>query len=214
VLEKYDIFFIDDEVICGFGRTGSAFGAETFGIKPTTMSVAKALSSAYLPISAVLIPEFMYEAFAAKSDELGNFGHGFTYSGHPVCAAVALRNLEIMQETNLFEHAKKMGEIFQARLRQFVGQPLVGEVRGAGLIAAVELVKQTQPRVPFQPSDGVGAFCSAACQDAGVILRNLGDSVAFCPPLIISEDQVHEMVDKFAVGLAKTQSWAKQSGFT
>ena len=214
VLEKYDIFFIDDEVICGFGRTGNAFGAETFGIKPTTMSVAKALSSAYLPISAVLIPEFMYEAFAAKSDELGNFGHGFTYSGHPVCAAVALRNLEIMQETNLFEHAQKMGEIFQARLQQFVGQPLVGEVRGAGLIAAVELVKQTQPRLPFQASDGVGAFCSAACQDAGVILRNLGDSVAFCPPLIISEDQVHEMVDKFAVGLAKTQSWAKQSGLT
>ncbi|MDC1322081.1 aminotransferase [Pseudomonadales bacterium] len=214
VLEKYDIFFVDDEVICGFGRTGNAFGAETFGIKPTTMSVAKALSSAYLPISAVLIPEFMYEAFAAKSDELGNFGHGFTYSGHPVCAAVALRNLEIMQETNLFEHAQKMGEIFQARLQQFVGQPLVGEVRGAGLIAAVELVKQTQPRLPFQASDGVGAFCSAACQDAGVILRNLGDSVAFCPPLIISEDQVHEMVDKFAVGLAKTQSWAKQSGLT
>jgi len=162
----------------------------------------------------VLIPEFMYEAFAAKSDELGNFGHGFTYSGHPVCAAVALRNLEIMQETNLFEHAQKMGEIFQSRLQQFVGQPLVGEVRGAGLIAAVELVKQTQPRLPFQASDGVGAFCSAACQDAGVILRNLGDSVAFCPPLIISEDQVHEMVDKFAVGLAKTQSWAKQSGLT
>jgi 4-aminobutyrate--pyruvate transaminase len=212
VLTKYDVLFIDDEVICGFGRTGNPFGAQTLDIKPTTMSVAKALSSAYLPISAVLIPEFIYEAFESQSDQLGNFGHGFTYSGHPVCAAVALRNLQLMEEMSLFEHAKEMGEIFQLRLKEFVGQPLVGEVRGAGLIAAVELVKQSQPRVAFDSAQGVGAYCSNACQEAGVILRNLGDAVAFCPPLIISESQVHEMVDKFAIGLNKTQAWAKHSG--
>jgi 4-aminobutyrate--pyruvate transaminase len=113
---------------------------------------------------------------------------------------------------SLFEHAKEMGEIFQLRLKEFVGQPLVGEVRGAGLIAAVELVKQSQPRVAFDSAQGVGAYCSNACQEAGVILRNLGDAVAFCPPLIISESQVHEMVDKFAIGLNKTQAWAKHSG--
>ena len=209
VLAKHDIFFIDDEVICGFGRTGHAFGAETMGIKPTTMSVAKALSSAYLPISAVLIPEFMYEAFASMSDELGVFGHGFTYSGHPVCTAVALRNLEIMEEQDLFAHASRMGEIFQQRLGGFADHPLVGEVRGRGLLGGAELVKEKDPRVPFAAADGVAAYCAAACQDAGLIVRNIGDTVAFCPPLIITEDQVHEMFDKFSQGLDKTLSWLR-----
>ncbi len=207
VLDKYDILFIDDEVICGFGRTGQPFGAQTMGIKPTTVSVAKALSSAYLPISAVLLPEFMYEAFAERSDELGVFGHGFTYSGHPVCAAVALRNLEIMEERALFDHAATVGKVMQARLREFVDHPLVGEVRGEGLIAGVELVKQKEPRIPFALDQGVAAYCSAACQEAGLIVRNIGDVIAFCPPLIISEEQIHEMMDKFAIGLDKTLSW-------
>jgi len=209
VLRKHDIFFIDDEVICGFGRTGQAFGAQTMGITPTTMSVAKAVSSAYLPLSAVVIPEFMHEAFLSVSDELGVFGHGFTYSGHPVCAAVALRNLEIMQEQDLFTHAARVGEVFQQRLAGFADHPLVGEVRGAGLIGAAELVKEKDPRTPFKPAEGVGAHCAAACQDAGLIVRAMGDAVAFCPPLIITEDQVHEMFDKFAIGLDKTLGWVR-----
>ena len=114
VLDAHDIAFIDDEVICGFGRTGKPFGAQTMDIRPTTMSIAKALSSAYLPISAVLLPETMYEAFAERSGELGNFAHGFTYSGHPVCAAVALRNLELMEEMDLFNHAARMGEFYSS----------------------------------------------------------------------------------------------------
>lgn len=211
LLQKHDIIFIDDEVICGFGRTGQPFGAQTFDIRPTTMSLAKALSSAYLPISAVLIPEYMHDAFASRSDELGNFGHGFTYSGHPVCAAVALRNLEIMEDMGLYAHAGKVGQVFQQRLREFAGHPLVGEVRGEGLIAAVELVKQKQPRTPFDPQAGVGAYCTAACQDAGVILRNLGDSVAFCPPLIITEGQIDELVNKFSIGLDATLDWARKT---
>jgi 4-aminobutyrate--pyruvate transaminase len=209
VLDKHEIFFIDDEVICGFGRTGNAFGAETMSIQPTTMSVAKAVSSAYLPLSAVILPEFMYEAFESRSDELGNFGHGFTYSGHPVCAAVALRNLEIMEEMNLFAHASHMGRVLQAGLQAFADHPLVGEVRGAGLIAAVELVREKEPRTPFQSSDGVGAYCAQACQDEGLIVRNLGDAVAFCPPLIITEDQVGELLDKFGTGLDKTLAWLR-----
>ncbi|MFL6871438.1 MAG: aminotransferase [Candidatus Azotimanducaceae bacterium] len=211
LLQKHDIIFIDDEVICGFGRTGQPFGAQTFDIRPTTMSLAKALSSAYLPISAVLIPEYMHDAFASRSDELGNFGHGFTYSGHPVCAAVALRNLEIMEDMGLYAHAGKVGQVFQRRLSEFADHPLVGEVRGEGLIAAVELVKQKQPRTPFDPEAGVGAYCAAACQDAGVILRNLGDSVAFCPPLIITEDQIDELVNKFSIGLDATLDWATKT---
>ena len=212
VLDKYDIAFIDDEVICGFGRTGQPFGAQTLDIKPTTMSIAKALSSAYLPISAVLMPESMYEAFADRSGELGNFAHGFTYSGHPVCAAVALRNLELMEEMDLFNHAARMGEILQQRLQQFVGHPLVGEVRGKGLIAAVELVRQTEPREPFAASDGVGAFCANACHQAGLVLRNLGDSIAICPPLIINEKQIDELVSKLAGAIDQTQDWVHKQG--
>jgi 4-aminobutyrate--pyruvate transaminase len=212
VLDKYDIAFIDDEVICGFGRTGQPFGAQTLDIKPTTMSIAKALSSAYLPISAVLMPEFMYEAFADRSGELGNFAHGFTYSGHPVCAAVALRNLELMEEMDLFNHAARMGEILQQRLQQFVGHPLVGEVRGKGLIAAVELVRQAEPREPFAASDGVGAFCANACHQAGLVLRNMGDSIAICPPLIINENQIDELVSKLAGAIDQTQDWVHKQG--
>jgi 4-aminobutyrate--pyruvate transaminase len=212
VLDKYDIAFIDDEVICGFGRTGQPFGAQTLDIKPTTMSIAKALSSAYLPISAVLMPESMYEAFADRSGELGNFAHGFTYSGHPVCAAVALRNLELMEEMDLFNHAARMGEILQQRLQQFVWHPLVGEVRGKGLIAAVELVRQAEPREPFAASDGVGAFCANACHQAGLVLRNMGDSIAICPPLIINENQIDELVSKLAGAIDQTQDWVHKQG--
>jgi len=208
LLKKHDIFFIDDEVICGFGRTGQAFGAQTMNIVPTTMSVAKAVSSAYLPLSAVILPEFMYEAFESRSDELGNFGHGFTYSGHPVCAAVALRNLEIMEEMDLFNAAAKTGALLQEGLQRFVDHPLVGEVRGAGLLAAIELVREREPRTPFKTSDGVGAYCTAACQEEGLIVRNMGDTMAFCPPLIISSDQIDELLTKFGRGLEKTLAWA------
>jgi len=208
LLKKHDIFFIDDEVICGFGRTGQAFGAQTMNIVPTTMSVAKAVSSAYLPLSAVILPEFMYEAFESRSDELGNFGHGFTYSGHPVCAAVALRNLEIMEEMDLFNAAAKTGALLQEGLQRFVDHPLVGEVRGAGLLAAIELVREREPRTPFKTSDGVGAYCTAACQEEGLIVRNIGDTMAFCPPLIISSDQIDELLTKFGRGLKKTLAWA------
>jgi len=208
LLKKHDIFFIDDEVICGFGRTGQGFGAQTMNIVPTTMSVAKAVSSAYLPLSAVILPEFMYEAFESRSDELGNFGHGFTYSGHPVCAAVALRNLEIMEEMDLFNAAAKTGALLQEGLQRFVDHPLVGEVRGAGLLAAIELVREREPRTPFKTSDGVGAYCTAACQEEGLIVRNMGDTMAFCPPLIISSDQIDELLTKFGRGLKKTLAWA------
>lgn len=209
VLKKYEIFFIDDEVICGFGRTGRAFGAQTFDIEPTTMSLAKGVSSGYLPLSAVLIPEFMYESFVEVSDEVGTFGHGFTYSGHPVCAAVALRNLELMEERDIFAHAAAMGEIFQERLHSFADHPLVGDTRGAGLMGAVELVADKNTKAAFPAEKGVGAHLMNRCEANGLILRALGDTLVFCPPLIISVDQVDELFTKFKKALNETLSWAQ-----
>ena len=209
LLKKYDIFFIDDEVICGFGRTGRAFGAETFDIDPTTMSLAKAISSAYLPLSAVLIPEFMYEPFIEASGEIGTFGHGFTYSGHPVCAAVALRNVELMEERNIFEHAATVGELFQERLRGFATHPLVGDTRGVGLIGAVELVADKKTKTSFDAKKGVGAYLMGRCEANGVILRALGDTLAFCPPLIINADQVDELFTRFETALNETLDWVR-----
>ena len=207
VLAKHGILFIDDEVICGFGRTGNPFGAQTMGINPTTMSVAKALSSAYQPISAVLIPEFMYEPFIEASNKAGIFGHGFTYSGHPVCAAVALRTLELMEEREVFAHAARVGRLFQERLQRLDEHPLVGNVRGAGLIGAAELMADKEARTPFAPTQGVGAYCNERCEAHGLILRNLVDTMAICPPLVISADQVGEVFDKLELALDDTLNW-------
>ncbi len=204
VLRRHRIFFIDDEVICGFGRTGNAFGAETFGIEPTTMTIAKALSSAYLPISAVIIPEFMYESFVEASAEVGNFGHGFTYSGHPVCAAVALRCLELMEERDIFAHAAKVGESFQERLHALAAHPLVGDARGVGLIGALELVADKRTKARFPAEQKIGIHCMNQAQAHGLIVRALGDNVAVCPPLIISEDQVDELFTKLEIALDDT----------
>jgi 4-aminobutyrate--pyruvate transaminase len=210
VLDRYGIFFIDDEVICGFGRTGNPFGCQTLGIRPTTMSVAKAVSSAYLPLSAVIIPEFLYEPLIEASGQVGTFGHGFTYSGHPVCAAVALRNLELMEERDLFAHAARMSKPFQMRLRALADHPLVGEARGVGLIGAAELVANKQTKAPFPGKQGVAAYCAGRAEENGLIARNIGETIAFCPPLIISEDQIHELFDKFGRALDETLQWVRR----
>ena len=169
------------------------------------MSVAKALSSAYLPISAVLIPEYMYEPMIDPSGEVGTFGHGFTYSGHPVCAAVALRTLELMEERDLFAHAAAMGEIFQQRLKALADHPLVGDVRGVGLIGGIELVADKRTRKSFDPSVGVASACTAHAHEAGLITRVLtSDVIPLCPPLIITADQVDEMFGKLETALDRT----------
>ena len=212
VLSKYGIHFIDDEVICGFGRTGKAFGAQTMGIAPTTMSVAKALSSAYLPISAVLVPEWMYEAFVAASAEVGNFAHGFTYSGHPVCAAVALRTLELMEERDVFGHAARVGEVFQERLGALAEHPLVGEVRGRGLIGGVELVADRETKRRFDAGLGVGTYCMDRALEHGLVVRSLGDTLALCPPLVISEPQVDELFTKLTRAVDETLEYVNREG--
>ena len=204
VLRRHGIFFIDDEVICGFGRTGKPFGAQTFGIEPTTMSVAKALSSAYLPISAVVVPEFLHEAFVRASPDIGIFGHGFTYSGHPVCTAVALRCLELMEERKIFDHAARIGATFQARLQALGDHPLVGDARGVGLLGALELVADKAAKTPFGAEVGAAAHCAARALEHGLIVRNIGESVALCPPLVIDDSQVDELFAKLERALDDT----------
>ena len=210
VLAKYEILLIDDEVICGFGRTGNLWGAQTFGMKPTTLTAAKALSSAYLPISAVIVPEFLYEPMVEASGQVGLFGHGFTYSGHPVAAAVALRTLELYEERKLYEHVRRMTPRFQQRLQALGDHPLVGEARGIGLVGACELVKNKDTKQAFDAKLAVGAKCMGFCQNRGLIVRAIGDAVAICPPYIVTEAQVDEIFDRFAQGIDDTLDWAQK----
>jgi len=212
VLKKHDVLFLDDEVICGFGRTGNAFGCETFGIQPDTMTLAKALSSAYLPISAVVINNEMYQGVMEESNRIGVFGHGFTYSGHPVAAAVAVKNLELMEERKVFAHAAKVGPHLQKGLRKFADHPLVGEVRGTGLIGAIELVADTATKRSFQPGQGVGAYLAERATEHGLIIRAMGDNIGFCPPLIISEAEIDEMMVRLGKALEDTEAHVAKEG--
>lgn len=212
VLSKHDILFWADEVICGFGRTGNDFGSTAMQIQPQLMSLAKQLSSAYIPISAAIIPGFMYEAMLEPSNQLGIFGHGYTYTGHPVAAAAALKAVEIYQREQMFAHAAKVGEHMQARLREFADHPLVGEVRGKGLIGAVELVANKDKRESF-PDGKVGATAKQICQDNGLLIRAVsGNCLAFCPPLIITSEQIDEMVEMFSVSLDQTLEYVNREG--
>jgi adenosylmethionine-8-amino-7-oxononanoate aminotransferase len=205
ILNKYDILFWADEVITGFGRTGNDFGCTTMNIKkPDLMTLAKQLSSAYIPISAAVIRGDMYEAMIEQTAKVGIFGHGYTYSGHPVACAVALKTLEIYERDNIFAHAAKIGEYLQTRLKEFTDHALVGEVRGKGMLAAVELVANKKTGKAF--SDGaVGAFAVMRCQAHGLITRPVaGSSLALCPPLIINEQQVDEIIEKMSLALDET----------
>ena len=200
ILAQHDILFWADEVITGFGRTGKLFGCETMNIRqPDQMTFAKQLSSAYYPISAAVIRGDMYEAMVEPSAEVGVFGHGYTYSGHPVACAAALKTLEIYQRDNIYAHAAEMGSYLQSRLAQLRAHERVGEVRGAGLIAAVELVND---RAAKTPAVDLARRVTQLCQDNGLIVRNVaGCALAVCPPLIITRVQVDEIVDKLTTSL-------------
>ena len=200
ILERHDILFWADEVITGFGRTGKLFGCETMNIhQPAQMTFAKQLSSAYYPISAAVIRGDIYEAMVEPSAEVGVFGHGYTYSGHPVACAAGLKTLEIYERDGLYEHAARMGEYLQSRLAPLRDHERVGEVRGAGLLAAVELVEDKASR---QPNAAMAKRATQLCQDNGLIVRNVaGCALAMCPPLIISREQVDEMVDKLTMSI-------------
>ncbi len=198
VCRRHDVLFVADEVICGFGRTGNYWGSQSLGIEPDILTCAKALSSAYLPISAVMVNQRVFDALADESHAIGTFGHGYTYSGHPVPAAVAIETLKIYDEMDIVGHVRAMAPALQDGLRRrFSGRDLVGEVRGMGLIGAVELVEDRAARRNFAPTRKVGARLAKLCEANGVIARTLpNDSLAFSPPLIITEAEIGEMLDR------------------
>jgi 4-aminobutyrate--pyruvate transaminase len=212
VLAKYDVLLIADEVICGFGRLGAMFGSTVMGMRPDTISVAKAITSAYLPLAAVMIPEPMYQAMLDESRKIGTFGHGFTYSGHPVAAAVANKTLEIYARDDIVGRVRRVIPQFWRRLDALRDHPLVGEVRGKGLVAGLELVADKTTGRAFLPKQMVGAEAAAAAQREGLIVRNLGDTIALCPPLIISESEIDELADKLTRALDRAEAWVNANG--
>src|SRR6185437_14016195 len=198
VLRKYDVLLVADEVICGFWRTGHYWGSQTLDIEPDNITCAKALSSSYLPISAVMVNQRVFDALAKESNEIGTFGHGFTYSGHPVPAAVAIETLKIYDEMDMGAHVASVGAHMQTELRRrFADHPLVGEVRGAGLIAAVELVADKATHTNFSPAAKVGGRLTKLCEEHGVIGRAvMNDALCFSPPLVISAEEIDEMLNR------------------
>ncbi len=215
VLKKYDVFMVADEVITGFGRTANMFGSDTFNIKPDIMTMAKGLSGAYQPISAIMVTDDIYSVLRDESNKIGFFGHAFTTTGHPVAVAVANRAQQLMQERDILGHVRRVSPALQNGLRAFLDHPLVGNVRGVGLMAALELVADKATKRSFDPAFKIKDFLRQSAQQHGLIIRSAlsGDSVAFSPPLIITEDEIGEMMQRFAAALDDTTRWIEESGF-
>ena len=212
VLRRHDVLFVADEVICGFGRTGNMWGSETYALEPDLLTMAKALSSGYLPIAAVQVNEKVYRGIADGSHAHGTLGHGFTYSGHPVPAAVALETLAIYDEIDLVGRVASAAPHLQDGLAAFAGHRLTGEIAGIGLVGVVELVADKATKRAFDPTAQVGAYLTDRAAEHGLILRALGDRVAFSPPLIISEAEVAEMLARFGRALDDTTHWVAEQG--
>ena len=211
ILVKYSILLIADEVICGFGRTGNMWGSETYSLKPDILTCAKALSAAYLPISAVLVSSQVISGLEKQASELGIFGHGYTYSAHPVPAAVALRTLELMEERGIIEHVRSVAPLFKERVFNLKRFNCVGHTRGIGLIGAMEFVGIPDTRVKMDPGKKFSVKAQKIIQDAGVILRSLpGDAIGFCPPLIITKNQINDMFDRIETVMPSLDNLAKE----
>lgn len=201
VLRKYDILLIADEVICGFGRTGHYWGSLAMGMEPDMLTCAKGLSAAFQPISALLINDRIYQAIADQSNTLGGFGHGYTYGGHPVAAAVALETLALYDDLDILARVNAVAPRFQAGVRAFADHPLIGEARGIGLMAALEFVANKETRAPFPATMKVAARVAEALQRRGVLLRALGDTLVMAPPLIIEADEIEVILAAIAESL-------------
>ena len=210
ILKKYDVLFIADEVITGFGRLGQAFGTQVFDLKPDMITVAKMMTSAYVPMSALYVSDAIYQAVADASAAVGVFGHGYTYSGHPLACAIALETLRIYEADDVIGHVRRVAPHLQQGLQAFKDHPMVGHVRGLGLIGAIELAQDPATRKPFDPKRGVGAYLVGRAQANGLILRVLpGDVIGFSPPLVITEAEIDTLLERFAVALSQTQDWVK-----
>ena len=210
VCRRYQVLFILDEVITGFGRTGEWFGARRWGLRPDIMTFAKGLTSGYVPLGAVAVSEEVYDVFYRSEERAGPFRHGNTYSGHPAACAAALANLRILEEERLVENARRVGERLLAGLRTLARHPMVGHVDGVGLLARVELVQDRESRQPFPPGMGVGDRVALRAREMGVILRPLGDVLSFSPPLCLTEEEADRIV---AVVDQAVQDISREIGF-
>ena len=192
ILAKYDILFVADEVICGFGRTGEWFGSDYYGNTPDLMTIAKGLTSGYIPMGGLIVSDKVFDVIKTA----GDFNHGFTYSGHPVAAAVALENIRILRDEKIIERVcEETAPYLQKRLRELLDHPLVGEVRGVGMLGAIELVKDKATRARFE-GKGAGMICRGHCFNNGLIMRAVGDTMIISPPLVISKAEIDELVTK------------------
>lgn len=212
VLRENDILMIADEVICGFGRTGNLFGCNTFNIQPDMMTFAKGMSSAYQPISAVMITKPMHEAIKNYSQHYHVFGHGFTNTAHPVATSVALEAIKIYEERGIVHHVHQLAPYLQQRLREVNDHPIIGEVRGIGFLGGIELVANKKRKESFDIQENVGLYLMRKAQDLGLILRSLDDVIIFCPPLIFTKDHIDEAIEKFKKALQMTYDMVQQKG--
>lgn len=206
VTRKYDILFIADEVVCGYGRLGKWWGSEVYDIQPDMITTAKALTSGYFPFSASFITEEIWDVIKQGSAKYGNFAHGYTYAGHPIGAAVAMANLDIIENEKLVEQSATVGAHFHQQLNErFANDPFVAQVRGQGMLAAVQLMRDKDSKTFFDPSTKIAGQVTAECYQQGLIARPLPsvDSVAFSPPLVTSQKQANQIVDIFESSVRK-----------
>ncbi|MQQ09073.1 aminotransferase class III-fold pyridoxal phosphate-dependent enzyme [Epibacterium sp. SM1979] len=212
ICAKYDILLVSDEVINGFGRLGARFGCEKYGFVPDIMVVSKQLTSSYMPLAAIMMNDKVYNAIADNTAKLGTFGHGYTTSGHPVSCAVALENLAILEERDLMGNAARLAPLFQEKLQALASHPLVGEARGVGLIGGLELVADKETKAAFEPAGSMAARVVKHAQEAGLICRNIYETVALCPPLMITEEDVEIIFARLTQALDQAADWARETG--
>lgn len=213
ILKKHDILFIVDEVICGFARTANMFASTTFKLQPDMIAVAKALSSAYLPISGLMINERVWQAMVAGAAKIGTFGHGYTYSAHPVAAAVAIETLKIYEERDILGHVRRVSPRFIKGMKAFADHPLVGEASAVGLIGSLQLMKSKTPKVFFDAAAPIAMFMAKRCEAHGLICRGMyGNRIALCPPLIIAESEIDDMLARFSRALDDTLAHVREQG--
>ena len=212
VLKKYDVLMVADEVICGFGRTGNMWGCQTYDIQPDMVTCAKQLSSGYLPISALMISDKIYDVLKEQSKKHGALGMGYTYGGHPVSCAVTLETLKIYEERNIVDRVRELAPRFQERLSALSKSPLVGEARGVGLIGALELVADKNTREQYPAELKIGATLAARALNHGLVVRALpGDVIGICPPLIITKEQIDELFDSLSIAVTETEALVKKA---
>jgi 4-aminobutyrate--pyruvate transaminase len=211
ILKHHDILLIADEVICGFGRTGRMWGSQTYNMTPDIVTCAKALTGGYVPFSATMVSERVYQPIAEQSAKIGTFGHGYTYSSHPLGAAVAVEAMKVYREIDLPALVREKAPQFQDGLRALLDSPIVGEVRGVGLIAAVELVKDKATKESFPATTAAAAYFTERAHAHGLVVRPLGEAVALCPPFIITPAEVEEMLARFTRALRDTEAHVLRS---